>query len=178
MSDKNRVDEATRNVKNYLSEGLLKKVDNVDKNIILVFKKNSEESLKVAQILFDNKYSNLWVIVSAYYSMFYIANAVLYKLGYKVGGQIPHKVAADALIAFVREKLKDKLIEEFKDSMEEALELAGVKTDELIKSFDYERVNRSRFQYELSEDVKRSRAETSLKRAKEFTFEMEKLLIR
>ena len=176
--DKNRIDEATRNVKNYLSESLLKKVDNGDKNIIAVFKKNSEESLKVAQILFDNNYSNLWVIVSAYYSMFYMANAVLYKLGYKVGGQIPHKVTADALIAFVREKLKDKLIEKFEDSMEEALELAGVKTDELIKSFDYERIKRSRFQYELSEDVKRGKAETSLKRAKEFTFEMEKLLIR
>lgn len=87
----------------------------------------------MAQFLFDQNHSSLWVIVSAYYSMFYISNAVLYNLGYKVGIQMPHKVVADALIALVRDKLKDRMIEEFEDSMEDALELAGVKADSLFK---------------------------------------------
>ncbi len=176
MLDKHRIDEAERDVKNYLINGLLKKVDKPDENIISVFNKNSEESLRVAQFLFDSDRSNLWTIVSAYYSMFYIANTVLYKLGYKVGSITPHKVVSDALVVFVRGKLKHKLIEEFEDSMEDALELAGTKTDELIQSFDQERIRRSRFQYELSEEVKKGRAEISLKRAKSFVFEMEKFL--
>ncbi len=176
MLDKHRIDEAARNVKDYLISSLLRRVDKPDKNIISVFKKNSEESLRVAQFIFDSNYSNLWVIVSAYYSMFYMSNAVLYKLGYKVGNTTPHKVVSDALVVFVRGKLKHKLIEEFEDSMEDALELAGTKTDELIQSFDQERVRRSRFQYELSEEVKKGKAEVSLARAKNFVFEMEKFL--
>lgn len=176
MLDKRRIDEAARNVKDYIINNLLRKVDKPDENIISVFKKNSEESMRVAQFLFNQNYSNLWVIVSAYYSMFYMSNAVLYKLGYKVGGITPHKVVSDSLVVFVRDKLKHKLIEGFEDSMEDALELAGTKADELVQSFDQERIRRSRFQYELSEEVKKGKAEVSLMRAKNFVFEMEKFL--
>ena len=83
--------------------------------------------------------------------MYYMANAVLYKLGYKVGSKISHKVTADALIVFVRNKLKDVLLEEFEDIQEEALEIAKIKSDELIESFDLERKKRSKFQYEMTE---------------------------
>ena len=44
--------------------------------------------------------------MSSYYSMFYIANAVLIKKGYKTGDKIAHKVTADALITIIRSKLK------------------------------------------------------------------------
>jgi len=82
----------------------------------------------------------------------------------------------DSLIIFVRSKLKDTLIEEYEDAQQEALELSGIKADELIEYFDFERIKRSRFQYSMTETSVRSRAQTSLDRAKRFIFEMEKVL--
>ena len=138
--------------------------------------RNYRESLEVAQKLFEQNLSSLWVIVTAYYSMYYIANAALYKLGYKVGGKISHKVTADALIVFIRKKLKKELLEEYEEAQEEALEIMGKKADEIIAHFDKELEKRSIFQYESTEEIKRVKAETSLKRAKEFIFEMKKVL--
>ena len=175
--DEKRIREAEENVKGYLAEGLLKNVKQIDANIFGTFRKNSAESLKVADNLFKNNLSYLWTVVCSYYSMYYIANAILYKLGYKVGEKISHKVTADALIVFARKKIKEGLVESFEEAKTQALDLAGIKADELIQSFDFERNKRSRFQYEMTEEIKMGKAETSLKRAKEFVFEMEKLLV-
>ena len=41
-------------------------------------------------------------------------------------------------------------------------------TESMLDSFDFERAKRSSFQYEMGKDLKKSKAETSLKRAKEF----------
>jgi len=108
--------------------------------------------------------------------MFYIANAVLYKIGYKIGDKLAHKVTADALIEVVRNKLKKSFLEDYENAKEEALELAGARADEIIDSFDRERGKRSAFQYKTTEEIKHSKAQTSLKRAKEFSLEMEQLL--
>ena len=177
MLTKERIGEAEKNVQRYLNEGLLKKIGKIDENIINLLKNNCNESIRTADFLFQNNNSWLWVIVSSYYSMFYIANAVLYKLGYKVGDKIAHKVTLDSLIALIRNKLKSKLIEDFDIAKDEALELAGIKADNLMENFEFELTKRSRFQYEMTEIVKMSKAETSLKRAKEFIFELEKLLL-
>ena len=61
-------------------------------------------------------------------------------------------------------------------SKEEALNLAGMKADALIESFDFERNKRGLIQYQTLEIEKKSKAKTSLQRAKELTREMEKLL--
>lgn len=177
MLNEKRIKEAENNVRNYLEEGLLKRMEKIDERILNIFIKNSDESLKLANKTFLEKGSWLWVIVISYYAMYYMANAVLYKLGYKVGSKISHKVTADALIVFVRGKLKDVLIEKFENAQEEALELARIKSDEIIASFDFERRKRSRFQYEMIEEVKMNEAKTSLERAKQFCFEMKKLLV-
>lgn len=177
MLGEKRISEAENNVKTYLEDGLVRKIARYEENVFNTFKRNCEDSLRVANLLFEGKHSYLWTVVCSYYSMYYISNAVIYKLGYKVGSKVPHKVTADALIVFVRKKLKQRLIEEFEEAMDEALELAGVKTDELIQSFDFERVRRSRFQYEMTEEVKKEKARVSLERAKRFVFEMEKLLV-
>lgn len=176
MSDKKRIEESKRNVESYLEEGLLLKNKEFNQKIFQVLTNNAKESLKIADLLMRDEHSFLWTIVCSYYSMFYIANAVLYKLGFKVGHRIAHKVTADSLIVYVKDKLKSSLIEDYEEAKEEALDLAGLKSDELIQSFDYERVKRSRFQYETTEDIKHAKARTSLQRAKDFNFEMEKLL--
>lgn len=64
--------------------------------------------------------------------MYYIANAVLISLGYKVGDKISHKVTSDAIIVFVRNKLKKELIEEYENIKEDALELISSKTDSIL----------------------------------------------
>lgn len=176
MLDDERIKEAEINVRSYLKEGLLKK-SILDENILNTYRKNSEESLMVADLVLKEELSPLWVIVSSYYSMNYIANAVLLKLGYKVGSNVSHKVTNDALIVFVRDKLKKSLLEDFEDAKAEAMELANL-TDDILESFDFERKKRSTFQYNMTAPVKKSKAQTSIERAKSFNLEFEKLLER
>lgn len=183
MLDEKKIKEAHSNVKNYLVEELMKKIIVIDDKVKNIFVKNCKESLKVAKLLFKENYSDLWTIVCSYYSMYYIANAVLYKLYYKIGDKISHKITFDALIVYVRDKLKnllvedyEKLLEDYEEVQNEALEIAGIKTDEIIHSFDLERIKRSRLQYRTTESAKHVKAKTSLERAKRFVFEMEKLL--
>lgn len=171
MLSKKRIKEAETNVRNYLAEGLLKRGSaQVTKHIFL---KNAKESLKAAKIMLDNNIP-LWTIVAAYYSMFYIANAVLNGMRYKLGTRIVHRVTADALIAIVRTKMGEGGIETFEEAQEEAMRLS--KTDELIESFDFERKKRSFIQYQTPEEDIKTKAITSFKRAKEFLFNMELLL--
>ena len=101
LNDK-RIKDAEANVRQYLIEGLLKKT--TDKVALNIFVKNATESIKAARLMLDNQIP-LWTIVTAYYSMFYISNAVLLSLGYKTGSKIVHKVTADSLIAIVKNKL-------------------------------------------------------------------------
>ena len=103
LTDK-RIKEAKDNVRAYLSDGLLSKAS-FDKQVFNVLENNANESLNVAEILYKGRYSWLWVIVTSYYSMYYIANAVLLKLGYKVGEKISHKVTADSLIRYSNDLL-------------------------------------------------------------------------
>ncbi|MBU0757726.1 MAG: hypothetical protein KKF44_06670 [Nanoarchaeota archaeon] len=175
MLDEKRINEANSNFKQYHRDGLIAKWK-TNSGIIDIYKRNSQESLEVAQLLLDENKSDLWVIVSSYYSMFYIANAVLLSVGYKVGEKIAHKVTADSLIHLLRNKLTVSILENYEDTQEEALSLAGIKADNLIQSFDYERVKRSNIQYNTLDFIKRSKAVTSIDRAKEFKFEIEKLL--
>ena len=111
MLSKERIKEAENNVNMYLADGIIKK-EQVRKIVYDTYMRNHRESLIVANKLHKENLSNLWVVVISYYSMFYIANAILYKLGYKIGDKIAHKVTSDALIVFVRKKLKESLIED------------------------------------------------------------------
>ncbi len=175
MLDKNRIKEAEENVKSYLNEGLLRKTV-ADKQIMNVLLRNAKESLRVAEEVHQKNLSELWVIVCSYYTMYYYANAVLLKFGYKVGDKIVHKVTSDTLIAYIRTRLKESLIEEYEAAKEEALNLAGVRADLLIESFEFERNKRSLIQYNTTDIEKKSKAITSLQRAKEFAKEMDKLI--
>jgi len=175
MLNEKRIKEAESGVKSYLSEELLKK-ESFNSIVFNILMANSNESIETATFLSNNKKSNLWIIVSSYYSMFYIANAVLYKLGYKIGDKIPHKVTSDALIVYVRNKLKNNFIEDYEEIKEEALLIAKNKAEGLLEDFDFERKKRGFIKYQTKEVEKASKAETSLKRAKQFLFEMNDLL--
>lgn len=166
-----RIQEAKNNIKNYLDEGLVKK-QSFNKVVFDTYMKNYYESLLVAQKLFNDKTSMLWVIVTSYYSMFYIANAYFVKKGFKVGHKIAHKVTADMLIVYLKDSLMEQLIEQYDIIAQEALSIS----ENLIDNFEFERVKRSRIQYETTQAIKESKAHTSFQRAKEFGAEIEKLL--
>jgi len=175
MLNEKRIQEAQSNVKGYLDEGLLIKRLSQER-VLKIFLDNANESLETADFLFNNNKSKLWVIVCSYYSMFYISNAVLLKIGYKVGDKIPHKVTNDALIVFVKDKLKSSLLESYEEIKEDALLIAKNKAESIIENFEFERKKRGIIQYQTEESEKVSKADTSLKRAKEFIAEMEKLI--
>ncbi len=69
MLNEKRIREAELGVKSYLSEGLIKK-EQFNSIVFDVLMNNSEESIETANFLSSNKKSNLWIIVSSYYSMF------------------------------------------------------------------------------------------------------------
>lgn len=170
------IKEAEKNIRQYMEDNLLFKYETFRSEVLDTYKRNYKESLDIAKKLFEENLSNLWVVVCSYYSMYYIANAVLYKIGYKIGSKVSHKVTSDALIVFVRNKLKKSLIKDYEEAKEEALDIIGIKTDEIISDFDKEMEKRSFFQYETTEEIKKSKAKTSLERAKRFVFEMENLI--
>jgi len=201
MIEKQRIEEAKRNVKQYIDEGLLRTKDKDAPKFTDFFMKNAESSLQTASILEEisdqqalksilkvgvDFESYLWVIVSSYYSMFYAATALLASQGMRVAGQIVHKVTGDALIHFFvsNEKLA-KLLEQYEEAKAVGLELIGreelmksmqKKANELIVAYESERKKRSRFQYDIGVEAKRGYAQTSLNRAKEFVFEISKIL--
>ncbi|HLC80965.1 MAG TPA: hypothetical protein VJG31_04295 [Candidatus Nanoarchaeia archaeon] len=175
MLDETRIKEAKDNIKKYLADRLIGR--EAFKPIVFeTLRRNHRDSLNLAEHVYHNNLSSLWTVVISYYSMFYLANAVLYRLGYKVGPRLAHKVTADGLIEFVRNKLRKSLLEDYEEIKEEALEIAGAKADTLIYSFDQERTKRSIFQYETTEEIKLGKAGVSFQRAKEFSLELNKLL--
>ena len=175
MIDKNRKIEAQRNFAQYLRDGLIKKEKN--ETAKSMYLKNADLSLNLAEDCMKSSLKPyLWVVVIPYYSMFYIANAVLLELGYKTADKIVHKVTNDALIVLVMDKIKHGLLEEYENAKQDALELASIKSDEIIAFYGLEMDKRSRFQYNMTESIQENKANTSLKRARQFVFEMKKLL--
>ncbi|MFP4119368.1 MAG: HEPN domain-containing protein [Candidatus Woesearchaeota archaeon] len=175
MITEQRIEKAKQNFKTYRSEGLIsKKSDEVAFQMLL---KNAKESLKAARLMYSNDFP-MWTIVTSYYAMFYMANAVLLSEGYKTGDKIVHKVTADSLIVLVKPKLEEKILDDYEQTKEDALQIAEVKSDELVQSFDYERSKRNTIQYQTTKTKITSKAKTSLKRAKEFIFEMESFMSR
>ena len=146
--DEKRIEIAGKNFVNYLREGMIKKVSMIDPLIYGTYLKNARESLNVANQLFQNKTSYLWVIVSSYYSMFYFACAYVYKLGYKPGDEIVHQVVNEALIVQGRHKIKNHLLQAYEIEKEEALSIS----DNYLNNYESEKIKRRTFQYETTED--------------------------
>jgi len=169
--DEKRIKEAQNNFTNYLKDGMIKKVK-FDKIVYTTYLRNARESLVVAKQLNESKMSFLWVVVTSYYSMFYMACAYLYKLGYKAENKIVHQVINESLIVQGRNKISNYLIDGYSEEKEKAL----VIVDSHLENYERERAKRSSFQYETTEEIKEAKAKTSLDRAKEFITLMEEIL--
>lgn len=198
VTDK-EIKEAEQNIPKYLADGLISK-NKGNVQLVSFYVETAKNSFLVAQHLYklsinkDLKKNTdftedfecfLWVIVPAYYSMFYIANAALSKLGLKVGDKIPHKVTQDALIVYFikNNKLAKYLLENYIETKNEVMNLMNVteeellkqfqlKATELISTFDYQRRKRGEFQYVIKTPTKQTVANTALERAENFIKEM------
>jgi uncharacterized protein (UPF0332 family) len=176
MIDEKRKKEAADNFSQYLRDGLIRKQK--DEGAGKMYMHNAEISLSLAEKILDDPLKPyLWSIVISYYSMFYMANAVLLHLGYKTGRKIVHKVTSDALIVLVLNKLRKELLEEYENIRDDALEIASIRSEELLKNYELELEKRSKFQYNMTLKVQEQMAQTSVKRAMEFSLEMKKLMI-
>ena len=170
--DEKRINLAESNFRSYLQEGKIKKVAKINPLIYETYLRNSRESLTVANQLFQSRTSSLWVVVTSYYSMFYIACAYLYSLGYKSGENIVHQVVNEVLIVHSRHKIKNHILENYNEEKEKAL----IIVDSYLENYEREKSKRATFQYETTENIKESKAQTSLIRAKEFLTLMEEML--
>jgi len=169
--DEKRLKIAENNFKNYLESGMINKIQFED-IVFQTYFNNALESLKVAEELFKNKTSSLWVIVSSYYSMFYMASAYIYNRSYKAKGEIIHQVINEALIILARHDIEKHFLEEYEEEKEKAL----FASCSLLKEYELERGKRASFQYETTEIIKETKAKTSLERAKNFVAVMRQLL--
>lgn len=151
MLDDKKLKEAESRVKQYLSDETIKTKQ--QKEFVDFFLINAEKSLNSANALYDlstdkdmqqkTGYFNfdgfLWVVNACYYSMFYIARALLENEGIKIRSDLSvHAITFDAVINFfyLNGKLQKKLIEDFADAKEEASELLGKqKADQLIEDY-------------------------------------------
>lgn len=170
--DETRIKLAENNFKKYVGERKIKKIEKFEELIYSTYLRNARESLVVANQLFQNKTSSLWIVVTSYYSMFYIACAYLYKLGYKPGDEIVHQVVNESLIVLARHKIKNHILENYSEEMEKALVIA----DQHLENYERERGKRASFQYQTTEEVKENKAKTSLIRAREFLTLIEEIL--
>lgn len=180
------------NVNIYLKDGLFKKgnYDNLTEFYIKTAKKTLQTADVLMQIsenreikdklgLLDNFESFLWAITTSYYSMFYILNALFSKNGIKIGDKIAHKVSSDVFYYFIKNnKIAKELFEVYEEAKGQAMDLTmySEQAEKLFQDLEHERDKRHRFQYEMTESIKKSYAQTSLKRAKDFLNEIELLI--
>ena len=210
MLEDKKIEEAKKNAVKCINAGIIAKTR--DSKYADFFIKNAKDSLDSAKVLFEisvnEKTKNtlgmpnfngfLWVINSSYYSMFYMARALLESIGVKIkSDESIHFLVFNALIYYFYStgKLEKHFIEDFEDAQEESSEILGKekvnssgiskfpsqaqeKAKEMISDYSSEKEKRAKFTYETGEIAMKNKAETSLNRAKKFNEEVRKILRR
>jgi len=186
MLDEKRIQQSSKIVKVLLAEGRIVRPNPRTRDFFL---KQSEKTLLVSQKLFELQIreqidTNLWIINTSYYSMFFAATSLLAHYGKKLDvGQGVHRATYHALVHyFVKEdnKLKKQLAEEYAKAINDAeqiLQIGEEKIKELLTNFDFELTKRKTFTYEIEEDASKNKAITSLERAKNFVTEVKRIII-
>ncbi|MBD3163847.1 hypothetical protein GF323_01495 [Candidatus Woesearchaeota archaeon] len=181
----NKLEESSKIIRKLISE---KNIVRPREGAADFFVEKSRQSIRVASRLFEiNREEALetamWVINSSYYSMFFAATALLAHHGHRIKVEAGiHKITYHAIAHYFiieSNKLEKHFIEEYKDAVEEAeelLQLSSEKSLKLISDFDNEMYKRKIFTYDLGRIAEKQKAETSLKRAKNFVKEIEKML--
>ena len=187
-----KLKEAESRMKNYLRDGSIKTSEKSE--FVDFFLTNAAKSLSSANALFDlstdkemqektghrNFDGLLWVVNASYYSLFYVARALLEAEGIKIKAELSvHALTFDALVNFfyLNGKLQKRLIEDFAEAKEESGELLGrQKADQLIEDYFWEKGKRATFTYKTNEVVIKAKAKTSIERAVRFNQEIRKII--
>lgn len=192
MIEDKKLKEAESRMKQFITDDIIKtkrKPEYVD-----FFLKNADDSIDSAKALFElstnpekQQYLGftdfnglLWVVNASYYSMFYMARALLENGGIKIKTDLSiHAVTFDAVIYYfyLTGKLQKELLDDFIEAQEDAAELLGKqKADELIEEYFFEKKKRGTFTYEMGAVLVKSKAKTSLERAQKFRRELKKII--
>lgn len=192
MLDEKVLAEVKKRAEQRIKEGTVVKEKNG--KFTQFFLNNAKNSLESAKLLFEASVNEklksavglsgfngfLWVVNSSYYSMFYMARALLESEGIKIKTDFSvHAVTFDALVYYfyLTGKLERRIIEEFAEAETEALEILGKeKAKELIEDYFHEKRKRATFTYEMGAIAMQNKAQTSLERAKRFNEEIRKIL--
>ncbi len=185
MIEEKKLKEVESRMKQYIADRIVvskQKVEHVD-----FFLKNAEDSIQSARCLFDvstkHDYKGyddltgfLWVINASYYSMFYMARALLEHSGIKLKADLSiHALTFDALVHYFYStgKLQKQLFEFYAAAKEDVAELLGQqRAGEMIQEYFYEKRKRATFTYETGEHAMENKAKTSLQRAIKFNKEI------
>ena len=103
-----------------------------------------------------------WVIIMSYYAMFHSVNALLRKIGVKIGKQYAHEITTDLLIYYF---YYTKIIE---DELLKIYENAEEKAKELVVSYIFAKGERTKYQYEVNLESQKKDAEKILDDAVNF----------
>src|SRR3989338_4278430 len=138
MLEDKKLKEAENRVKQYQNDGVIKtkgKPEHVD-----FFLKNADDSVDSAKALLELSTDSekqkllgftsfnglLWVVNASYYSMFYMARALLENEGIKIKTDLSiHAVTFDTLISYfyLTGRLQKELLNDFIEAKEDAAEL-------------------------------------------------------
>ncbi len=103
-----------------------------------------------------------WVIIMSYYAMFHSVNALLRKIGVKVGKEHAHEITTNLLLYYF---YYTKIIE---DELLKIYENAEEKAKELVVSYIYAEGERTKYQYEVNLASQKKEAEDILDSAVNF----------
>ncbi|MBU0466611.1 MAG: hypothetical protein KJ600_00590 [Nanoarchaeota archaeon] len=194
MLDEKRIEIIKKNVERLIKEELIIRVKEDKGRFTEFFLKNSRDSLESAKLLLNVSTKAelkalmgipgfngfLWTINASYYSMFYMARALLENAGIKIKTELSvHSIVFDALVCYfyLTGKIEKSIIEEFNEAEEEANEILGKeKAKGLIEDYFHEKDKRGKFTYEMGAIVMQNKAQTSLERAKRFNEEIRKII--
>ena len=193
MLDNKEIEIIKKNMNRFLSDNsVIKEKPGKFANFFI---NNANNSLDSAKLLFNVSTKKdiqeimgfpdfngfLWTINASYYSMFYMARALLESEGIKIKAESAsiHLITFNALVYYfyLTGKIQRSLVEEFKEAGIEASEVLGKeKAKSLIEDYSREKDKRGIFTYEMGEIAMQNKAETSLSRAKKFNEEVRKIL--
>lgn len=167
-----KLKEAKEEYEQGLQSGQIRKSDE-NKRFARFFFDRSQNSLLTAGMLYeisnskedktflkiDESYESfMWVIVSCYYSMFYMASALIAKKGIKVGDIDVHKHVKNAFLRLYIEN----------SDLEAKLGIDYTECKEIAQDLMQEREKRSKYQYNVGISALRKDAETSISRSRNF----------
>lgn len=194
MLEAEKLKRAENRTKEYISRGLVKTKEKPE--YVDFFMKNADDSVDSAKALFELSTDSekqkifgftsfnglLWTVNASYYSMFYMARALLESEGIRIKTDLSvHSVTFDSIVSFfyLTGKLEKELLDDFAEAKEDATELLGKqKADLLIEDYFLEKGKRGSFTYEMGETVVRAKAKTSLERAFRFRKELKRIIMK